>query len=384
MAFPQTRRNRRPIQEEHILMNIEPTAKQKSIYNDRRTSRIYRILLIPLIGLFAIYGLFSILKDSKMLSINNSYSVRTRTEKQIKLNTPNNCLGLGFEEEMDTLLSKYPQVLIIMPAKAAGTTMKEFTHQCMESTNTLSYTKTDNILAHYKIPDEAYNGQLKLPSLITSHQSNPKFVCNVMKHATKQTLVIYIHREETSRLASAIREVVGNTNQKTCDETHCEIKQETINKFISSKDATNNEIYIGTNQILTCGTYDCIKDNRPNLVFLHYKQASRLQKLLAKHHCPSVQTEVKQNTGAAKRPIEVVLTHTQTDGWSTSSTTTNVDLDQYIHAKIQHMEDFFKMKENASCVGTTRDLEDDLFLCPDEALHISGRTMDHQRLPFPF
>ena len=54
-----------------------------------------------------------------------------QNDKEALSSPSSSCLSLDFEEDMDHLLSKYKQVWIIMPAKAAGSTFKVFAKQCM-------------------------------------------------------------------------------------------------------------------------------------------------------------------------------------------------------------------------------------------------------------
>ena len=115
-----------------------------------------------------------------------------------------NCLSLDFDGGMDNLLSRYKQVFIEMPAKAAGTTFKHFTKICMDSTNTSSFTQFNNILNTPERIKEALASQLKMPSLVASHVAHPRHMHNTFVHATEETLIVYIYREETSRLTSAI------------------------------------------------------------------------------------------------------------------------------------------------------------------------------------
>mmetsp|Transcript_31699 Transcript_31699/g.48602 ORF Transcript_31699/g.48602 Transcript_31699/m.48602 type:complete len:180 (+) Transcript_31699:199-738(+) len=133
------------------------------------------------------------------------------TQPSIKNDKAASCLSLGFKKDMDHLLSKYKQVWVIMPAKAAGTSFKEFTKDCMAVAGTPSFADQDNPFINSIRSEKAFVGQLEMPSLVASHlyQFERKPFCNVMKHATKDTLVVYSHREETSRLISSIKHVVA-------------------------------------------------------------------------------------------------------------------------------------------------------------------------------
>ena len=58
------------------------------------------------------------------------------------------------------------------------------------------------------------------------------------------------------------------------------------------------ELDDGASSITTCRFYDAIKTNFPQMVFVRYKQADRIQKVLAKYHCPElIDNPVHDNIG---------------------------------------------------------------------------------------
>lgn len=127
-----------------------------------------------------------------------------------------------------------------------------------------------------------------------------------------------------------------------------------------------NEIKMGAQSILPCETYNAIEDNAPNLVFMHYKQVNKLQKLLAKHHCPEYLDEpaVERNQESEKRDVYVKL----------HNINSTVLLKEWLNAKKDIIELALGIKKNFSCQAKTRAMEDTLFACPDEALMVSGQT----------
>ena len=63
---------------------------------------------------------------------------------------------------------------------------------------------------------EAFTHQLELPSLVTSHMSKAAPFKKLIKATTKNTLIIYSHREETARIQSAVKHSLAN---------HCFLKR---------------------------------------------------------------------------------------------------------------------------------------------------------------
>ena len=131
--------------------------------------------------------------------------------------------------------------------------------------------------------------------------------------------------------------------------------------------------------MLTCETFESIKDNCPNLVFMNYKQADQLQKLLAKHHCPNFNEEVRVNVGSDKKmTVSVVL-----GGSGNNVNGTIVPLEEWLLFKAPILEYSLKLKSDVSCQATTRKIERELFACADQTLGISGLSHDGQTMDFP-
>ena len=303
----------------------------------------------------------------------NTYS-RTEPNEHTEELTHQYCLSLDFDEDMDNLLSKFKQVFLIFPAKAAGSSLKLFAQKCMDTKNATTFTKVDNIINFPEKMQSALLQQLELPSLMASHMYTSKAICDVMKHATRESLIVFSHREETDKLKSAIKHVMKKRicfppgNKKTA----CSVPEKELVHKIRMKYA---EIAHKNSLLLTCGTYQCIRENRANVVFMNYKQASKMQKLLAKHHCPKYTMDVRVNTDAEIiKPISVVLNN---------DNETLVPLDKWVDVKAPLLELVLNLKKDMSCQGTTRKIEDGLFACPHETLLMSGQSCSNCTTPFP-
>lgn len=296
---------------------------------------------------------------------------------------PQGCLSLDFDGDVDHLLSKYKQVYIIARPKAAGSTFNAFARECMASTGSTSFPEYDILNKRNEMKLD-FRNQLELPSLLASHAWNPHQACTVMKHASKDSLIVFSHREETERLMSAIKMVTSHWKQHG--------KKEFVKVFNKGKEAHIQETFLmnwigsrqgemSANSQWTSDVYNCIRENRPNFVFMNYKQASKLQKLIAKHHCPEFKDEVKKNVAAEKDKTVMV----ELEGDAGSSTNgTLVSLDDWLKAKKELLELVLRMKEDVPCQGTMRDIEDALFACPDETLLLSGQSYQEYTKPFPF
>jgi len=152
------------------------------------------------------------------------------------------------------------------------------------------------------------------------------------------------------------------------NETHCILNEGPVVKLIENRE---EEIGFGSPEILTCKAYEAIEQNAPNMIVLHYKQANKLQKLLAKHHCPELLEEPLIQVNVAKEKRLTVYLRLQKRGGAV------VNLDKWLHEKSAVLEWSLKLKKHVSCHAKTRHMEDDLFACSDQTIKIS--SMDIKR-----
>jgi len=274
------------------------------------------------------------------------------------------CMGLGFRDSLDTLLHNVDQVYISMPAKAAGSSMKAFAISCTNvdiKIHVNLFNKVPRINGKRPI-GEYLTESFEPPSLIASHLYSDIEFTHLVKHSTTRSLIIYMHRDEPSRVLSGIKQVA---DMKLCPEKKsepCTVREQDLVAAIKKK---RGEIGFGATEILTCDSYDALDDNAPNFVFVHYTQASRLQKLLAKRFCPAKLNQPAEasvrNASTNKRKIHVEL---QMD-----KDNSIVSLEEWLEAKKGLLEYALELRESASCQAKTRAMEEKLFQCPDETLH---------------
>ena len=83
------------------------------------------LFLLGLLGAISNMNLALAIASSESLAHYDEPSM-TKTTKTERMQ----CLGLDEDEELDRLISNHRQLFVVFPAKAAGTTMKEFTTKC--------------------------------------------------------------------------------------------------------------------------------------------------------------------------------------------------------------------------------------------------------------
>lgn len=99
------------------------------------------------------------------------------------------------------------------------------------------------------------------------------------------------------------------------------------------------------------------------MIFLRYKQSNKLQRLLAKHHCPELLDDPPTEKNVAKDKPMIAYLRLRKEG------SVVVKLDDRLHAKGDFLEWVLQLKNHATCQAKTRHMEDDeLFACPDQAI----------------
>eukprot|EP00984_Skeletonema_dohrnii_P000366 scaffold121_cov108-Skeletonema_dohrnii-CCMP3373.AAC.2 len=304
------------------------------------------------------------------------------------------CLDLDSNQDMDSLVANARQIFITMPAKAGGTSMKHFTKLCMKNA------VHDNILSEEELWKDYLVESLNVQSIVASHLYREADFLRLVNTPSRETLMIHTHREEGSRVASAVKQIaqsicgfrgkfeetnqkqtttnVRNKNQKQMvatqfnvrkNNTHCILDEES---FVNEIAANDTEVGFSTHRLLTCQSYKAIQENAPQLVFIHYKQVDKLQKLLAKHHCPELLDELPIRSNMAEDKSLKVLLHKK----GTDEARNSVDLEEWLHAKGPAMEWTLKLRRDASCQAKTFHMEDELFACPDETLRVTSASID--------
>ncbi len=254
-----------------------------------------------------------------------------------------------------------------------------------------------------------------LPSIITGHIYTDVTMMNIVRGASDDTLVIYINRHETDRLVSAAQTVVDRVCEgKLTDleefkdrvhvrypHTHTHNHTNTTVNTVNTGNGTSNSISNisdidihhlrrngectieegalrdillqqkketskSTFNALSCSVFDAIEDNKPNMVVVNYKQANRLQKLLAKYHCPELLEDrgVHSNRGSAHVKKYVRLEDDAGQG-------REVLLDEWMEKKRHLIEWGFGLKKDVTCQGEVRKMQRELLSCDDEMFQLS-------------
>ena len=278
-----------------------------------------------------------------------------------------NTAAVGGGGDLNELVRNAKQIFITIPPKSAGTSLKTFVNQCM------GYQAQDNFFNHNHTIESFMVENLNLPKVIAGHLYSDSPLLRILRNASKNTLIVYIHREEAERFHSAIKHVVHRYCRVSLEEqnvynvtngNHCEV-QEThlINEIIRKK---KHEVGWGSEKLLTCEVYSTIENTAPNMIFLHYKEVDKLQAAIAAHHCPDISSQ-HQNVAKEKEKgmnITISLSYGNKKGTHSPS------LEEWIKGKGELLEWGYNIHTDNHCQWKTRHMEDELFKCSDGILSV--------------
>lgn len=316
----------------------------------------------------SLVSLWELLEESRSIDWDNKFLAKSYQ----KVHETSTCLS--FDEDVDRRIAEAKQVFITMPAKAAGSSLKKFADKCT------NFHYLDNFIISPPHILAFLSKSRDLPSIIVSHIPDHKALVRLAETSPRDVLTIFVYREESERKVSAIKHVVescfchdscwprvnitdyGVSVQK--NETACVIYNE--RRLIHNVIKKNKwEIGFDTNNILSCPLHEAIDDNAPNMIMTNYKQADRLQKVLAKHHCPDLMSEVPTRINFSKDKTVNAFVHTEDDG--------DVPLTEWVESKRVFFDwALQEQSDDKTCKSRTRQLENNMFSCDDEAISLGG------------
>lgn len=253
--------------------------------------RILQMMLLQLVVLAVFVSSTSSFPDDK-----------TKKQKHQKLQIGLKCLS--FEKEMDDILSSTQQVYIAAPAKAAGTSMGAFVGDyCMKDFDLApersngdkdyNYFSSNKKIKYIKMHNKVF------PSVLSSHVWNSNTMIDLVRDSTDDTLLIYMHRPETERLLSAVKDVAFKLCHPKCkkhfspERIHYDSRNRTClveeSLLFDIVQEHKHEIGVNLQRALNCSFFDAIQQHTPkNMVIVHFRQSDEMMKSVAKHHCPEV------------------------------------------------------------------------------------------------
>lgn len=312
------------------------------------------------------------------LNVRNSQTTQQSENNPTPAVTHDTKRCLTFDEDIDHAIASAKQTFVVMPPKAAGSTLKNFAYWCSREAQAESVYVGD--------PDQFLFRSFEPPELIASHLIADTNLIRLVQQTTSDTLIIFVYRRETDRLLSALKQVLqthvclaggsgtGVNVRRVTNETSttCVFEESAlVNDVLKRK---HGEMAMTIFRLLSCATYKAIEENAPNLLFVNYKQAARLQRALQKKHCPDLLEESLKalNVGATK-PVHVYVRLNSTS-WAANSPSwkgeKEVPLEKWIKAKRNLMEWSLNLKKDVTCQAETKRLEAALFNCPDELIQL--------------
>jgi len=250
------------------------------------------------------------------------------------------------------------QVLAVGPAKAAGTSMYYFPSRCNNGTP-LPPEEMGKFLRRAS-RESSLTKYYEMPSVVSSHIHSQTLV-DIIKDAPRDILLLYSHRQETSRLQSAVKQVLTRDCGSAKDSGDDALKREGNSCYVSEEDlleiikSGKAEIGQSTNSLLTCEVYEAIEDYAPTMAFIDYQKANEVQELISEKYCPSKSGNPFVKNVANEKDMQV---HVRSNATSAA----DVTLDHWLATKSSMLEFALQLNKDATCVSKTRIMENQLYL----------------------
>jgi hypothetical protein len=223
--------------------------------------------------------------------------------------------------------------------------------------NFTSVDETNFIFNYVEGPRSFLSSSYQPPRVIAAHLFTDAAFKRLVKNVRKDSLIIYVHREESDRLLSAIKHVAYMSKASAAKEIFEEDELEEL--IVNSVRNADNEMGYGATRILTCNLWNEIDETGPNIAFVDYRDSSALQDLLAEFYCPD-QPSVRVNRAA----------DTEYKGGRTKSVRlkdgSDVDLVDWLAAKREVLDFALSSSSESSCKRKNHFLEESLFSCKDD------------------
>lgn len=327
---------------------MEDSSKKMTI------SGIFKLLIALLLAFLA----FDFVRERSLLSnvgISGvgkiSRTVSAPIVMNVRRDSDDRCLTFEQGGDLDVLMDEAAAVHLLSAPKGGGSSTRVFLQNC--------FGKSPGLF-----------DQLK-PIKFKGHHVHEPAAVNFFKHSGRETLFIMSYRDETDRLGSAIKHVMGwmcqkgrakdvvtPETQRVGNRLSCVINEtEFVEKIIKER---NSEIGGSTLNLHSCNFHDSLVENMPNLVMISISRLDDLFKLISSKY-PSCKREIPRLSSAALSK--------EWDYYLKIKNGTNVEINEWLGHKLKHLELELKMHDRASCQGKTRRMEDQILACPNEAIY---------------
>ena len=261
--------------------------------------------------------------------------------------------------DMRQLINSTDNIIVVMPAKAAGSSLKHFADGCYDEEykfkNIQNLIGDDGPSGIESVLSNSWNA----PKVFASHFWAPVKLTRLVRSTSRRTLIIYSHREENSRFKSAAFHVLsqwckngGHSSMSQVQIDVCSITEESLIKILKARP---EEMQMGTNELLTCETYSAIEEYAPNMIFMDFKSASNIQSLISEKYCPNM---ANHHIAKGDDRISVEIKNG-----------TVVSLSTWLDQKSSYLDWSLELNKRANCLVKTRHMEENLNTCEGGFLH---------------
>ena len=262
---------------------------------------------------------------------------------------------------------------VLPPYKAGGSSLYMFQQRCNFKPS--KRMKMDKVLRDREMLKDFFELNEEVPKFLMTHVDSTDVLTDLIYHASPDSLIIFLYRNERDRLVSAVKHILEH---RACgswgifqehyealvaekDVTKCLVREEALVEFIRS----NRPYEIGgsVRNILSCELFDLIRENDPNILFMEYSKQDELQRILAKGNCPELIPQIPMHTNTSGGPLDVFIV--RADG-------KQVPIKEWLKGKAHLLELLTTpQSDQAGCGLERKQIEEAISFCPESTVSSS-------------
>ena len=262
---------------------------------------------------------------------------------------------------------------VLPPYKAGGSSLYMFQQRCNFKPS--KRMKMDKVLRDREMLKDFFELNEEVPKFLMTHVASTDVLTDLIYHASPDSLIIFLYRNERDRLVSAVKHILEH---RACaswgifqehyealvaekDVTKCLVREEALVELIRS----NRPYEIGgsVRNILSCELFDLIRENDPNILFMEYSKQDELQRILAKGNCPELIPQIPMHTNTSGGPLDVFIV--RADG-------KQVPIKEWLKGKAHLLELLTTpQSEQAGCGLERKQIEEAISFCPESTVSSS-------------
>ena len=273
-------------------------------------------------------------------------------------------------EDLEQRMNSTSMTFVLPPYKGGGSSLYRLQKFCSGAP-----LKPNKLLSNQEVLKDFFVLNETVPKFLMTHVVKSETLTDLIYHASPDSLIVFLYRNERDRLVSAVRHILEhrlcgswNITEKHYealvvekDESKCLVGEEALVEFI--RPPRKYEVTGSVRNILSCKFFDLIRENYPNIIFMEYSKQDELQRVLAKVNCPELMPQVPFRVNESGDVPNVFIL--RADG-------KQVPIMEWLKGKAHVLELLMTPpSEHAGCGLERKQIEEAISFCPERTVSSS-------------